>query len=227
MNLRLTKILSILAVALVLGWVGAISAQAEVIDFAGGTGGTVSYATTGGDLTGSGIPISSVEGSFVPLNNLVTLNSPDAVLSFTTGALTGTTASTWSFGAGGAGSITIKGDLYNGPDIPANLVATGTLLSGAINSALASAIPGTGFKLIVSPFKDAKNEALLDFYGAIGPFVGLMAITVNDSSVLPPGTFTGTPVSTDVSNVPLPSSMLLLSSGLVGLLALGQRIRKR
>jgi hypothetical protein len=225
MNLRLTKILSILAVALVLGWVGAISAQAEIIDFAGGSGGTLSYATTGGDLVGSGIPISSAQGTNVPLNNLVSLNSPDAVLSFTTGALTGTPAGSWSFGAGGAASITITGDLYNGPDIPANLVASGTLMSGTVTDATVTSTP-EGLQFTISDFTDTKNADLLAFYGASGHWYGFLAMT-STGAASSPGTFSVTPFSTDVANVPLPPSVLLLGSGLVCLLALGQRNRKR
>jgi len=227
MNLRLTKILSILAVALVLGWVGAISAQAEIIDFAGGTGGTLTYATTGGDLVGSGIAIGTAEGTNVPLNNLVTLYAYDTTLSFTTGALTGTTASSWIFGAGTSTpeSITISGQLWTGLGGTGTEVASGTLMSGQITDASVLALTN-GLQITISDFVDTKNADLLAYYGASGHWFGSLTITTTGAAV-PPGTFSVSPVSTDVTNVPLPSSVLLLSSGLVGLLALGQRNRKR
>src|SRR5262245_22232626 len=75
--------------------------------------GTVSYAGSGGVLTGTTIEVDSVVGLSTPANSNVTSSCVSCVLNFTTGALSaaggpgGSNSGWWSFGTGG--TITITG----------------------------------------------------------------------------------------------------------------------
>jgi hypothetical protein len=207
---------SILVLAMACMFLAITPAQAVLIDFGviAPTSGSISYDGAGGPLVGLNIEIDNVVGSDVPMNNGVVLTITDAVLNFTTGNLTGSTATQWNFGGGPASSITIVGD------IAALGLDDAVLMSGSFGSANVFSI-GNTYKIAGSSFFDWKNEVLLAYYGVdfYLNWKGNFNISF-DATGLPPAGFSSSALySGDVTNnpVPEPTTMLLIGSGLLGL----------
>lgn len=228
------KVRSILALALAFGF--GLSSRAQAVpnlDFGviAPSTGSISYAGGVAPLVGTNIEVDEVVGQDgVPLNNNLTRNCIGCVLNFTTGNITGTTPASWTFGPGGSISIVGGVDLNNDGDATdAGDIAPGTtLLTGTFTGSQTVLFLGGTFKIAAATFGDFKDEDLAAFYGLPGgtwPYNGFFNL-----SFLAPGTppangsipttgFTSTLVNSgDIVNQPvdLPSSLLLLGSGLVG-----------
>jgi hypothetical protein len=171
-----------------------------------------------------------VQGRNTPSNNLAIQTITGGLLNFTTGNLTGSTPTTWTFGAGPSGAMTIAGGI-------AGLgIAAGTnLLSGTIQSATVTSGGGNNFNVAVSLFSNTVNATLAAFYGLTGgsaPWSGNFNIGfTTSSSATPPGAFSTSPnglvQSGDVttSPVPEPSTMAIAGLGAIGFIGFGLRRR--
>ena len=189
-------------------------------------GGTVSYDGVGGSLVGTGILFDRVKGVDTPANNGTILNIVGGVLSFATGPNTGEGPFNWSFAGGG--SFTLIGSAYNGAAIPANLIATGTLLSGSFTNALAVSAGGVGSALVVTSFGiDQKNVDLLAFYGVTDPNFTFANTEISGViTALANGGFTATVSEADIVNSAVPeATTLLIWGGLAGMALLRSRQR--
>lgn len=186
------------------------------------SGGTIVYDTNVGAITGSGINIGPIDaydnplplpGDAVPVS---TIQPAGYTLSFTlTGGSTTDNVTTFD-----NGTITIT----NGSD---------PFLTGTFNWGATFEITGTTFIITAGGFTDTKYPALftalnVDDMSNLTWAGGLnISGTVTETSA-GSGVFTGTSLSGDVTNspVPIPPSVLLLGSGFIGLLGFGLR-RKR
>lgn len=214
-----------LAVALSL----ALSSQAHataMLDFGiiAPTTGSISHGPGTAPLVGLNISVDNIVG--LPTGGPLTCQG--CVLNFTTGAAGPSTATTWSFGGGPTTSITVTGTAID-PNNSNAIVATGTLLSGTFGSATVTTF-GSTFRIAGASFTDVKDPALLAFFGLPTgrPYNGNFNISFNGRGT-PPGAFTSrTVLSGDIINEPvdLPSSLLLLGSGLVGFAFLTKRTRR-
>lgn len=196
-------------------------------DVTPGGPGSISYAGGANPLVGTGIRPTTITGLGTPANNGMVLGCVSCSLSFTTGNLVSTTSTSWTFGGGG--SLSLVGGTSGGLVLPA-----GTLLvRDDFTSATVSALGSGTFKVAIADFKDQKNERLAAFFGLPGGFGpgaplwdGSFNISFNAAGS-PPGGFSSTSIlSGDIVNsIPEPTSMLLLGSGLVGLVAAGLKKR--
>jgi hypothetical protein len=190
------------------------------------TPGTISYLGGANPLVGTNIEVDNVAGiGGTPANNNVVLAVTGGLMNFTTGNLTGSTATTWSFGGGPLTTITITGG------IPALLIPDGTtLLSGTFGVATVTDLGGS-FKIAGSSFADTKNETLASYYG-MGGFPGWNGhFNISfETNATAPSAFTSVELfSGDVVNTPVPepATMLLLGSGLIGLAGFARKKFKK
>jgi len=224
------KIAIIAALALVLCGAFSLSAQATAtLDFncSPATAGSISFGGPGTALVGTDIQVDSITGIGTPLNDGVTLIITDGVLNFNTGIFTGLGEGEYDFAAGG--SITLTGTTDHG---------SGLLLSGTFVSSpsVPHVVIGTGGGTVVGNFTDEKNLDLITFFG-LSPadgyaFIGgKINLAFSTASAINPETATAFSsqdvLSGDITNIaspiPIPPSMVLLGSGLLGLVGFGIR----
>ena len=228
-----TKVLITLAFFLVLLGV-AIPAQAvPYLDFnmdaIHPAGASISYAGGAAPLVGANIGVDSVVGIGTPSNAGVLQAITGGLLSFTTGNLTAWDATHWYFGGGSGTTITVTGGIA-GLGIPNG----STLLSGTWTSAEVTNFTGTTWAIVLGSFVDTKNDTLVTYYGlptVTNNYTGIINLTFTTSAVVvPPAAFsTGSVLSGDVTNqpVPEPSIILLMGAGLIGIWGFSKRIIKR
>ena len=215
---QLFKSIGKVAGVIALGLLSATGAKAAtIIDFgSNSSGGTVTV--TGGNLAGANIPVDVFQVIGAPQNN--------GVYDTTGAAVNGEPGDD-----GTSAALSFNTDPLNNfikiiGGIPAFGIANGTtLLSGTI----------TAFQII-------QNQALIILSNAIGidtkdasllRHIGLAANTPFElfgfsiAFTTQPGGTTGVPFSTDISNTatPEPGSLLLLGSGLVGVVLAARRKR--
>lgn len=90
------------------------------------TAGSIAYNGSGGPLVGSNVAVDVVVGLDTPLQTGQTRTCFACVLSFATGNLTATDATSWSFGAGGSVTLTGGIDLDNNGSLGSGDIPLGT-----------------------------------------------------------------------------------------------------
>lgn len=215
-----------------MAWAGSAAAM-PFLDFGifTPTSGSVSYATAGGALVGSGIQVDNIVGLGTSSNSGVAVTCVNCFLNFTTGAFVGSSSTApWQFGPGGSLSI-VGGVDFNGDsvlDIPlGTTLMSGTFLGNP------KVLGDGGVKVATGGYQDLKDSALLSFFGlptnegyhgafnlqfwASGSSPGTFA-----SSQVRSGDFINAPLSTPI---PEPGTMLLLGSGLLAAGVAARRAR--
>jgi hypothetical protein len=236
LNSRLLAIPALSAFALLL--VAAPAAAVPTLDFSmdAPTSGTIAYVIGGGGsgkLVGTNIAIDSVLGGLgtpdtaSPLNNGAVAGCTGCLLNFTTGNITGSSASLWNFGAGG--SITLTGA------VPA-AGATPTLFTGTWEGASVTYIGGS-FKIAGGIFSSSVNDNVAAYFGLPGGSGWDGALTLGFLAAGYPGTpfsssaLVGGDIMVSTNRPPIatpePASLLLIGTGLAAVTAMGLRGRKR
>ena len=234
------RVVLLLALAFLLAPMMALADTVPLLDFvvAPSAGASITYDGQGGPLVGQGISIVSVEGINTPFNSGVVVPIVGGLLNFTTGGLTGTTSSTWSFGGGENSFISITGlSDVSCANVPGPQCLTYSengggpppiwLLFGGFGDATVMTF-GSTFKIAGASFWDYKCWELLAFYGlgdyAFEPLMGNFNISFNAAGT-PPGGFASTQVLSGdvVNNVPEPGTLALLGTGLLSIAGLVRR----
>jgi hypothetical protein len=218
-----------LLITLVLVLAMCVTVQASSLDFGviAPTPGTIDYGTTSNTrLVGTNIQVDNVTGLGTPFNNGTTLPITGGLLDFISGPITGTDPLHWDFV--GAGPISITGAILGGLN---EVLMSGTFTEVHVVDGVT---PGT-FEVAIAAFFDRKAEDLAHyFYDGGFPTLwdGNLNISFQVAANITPGIgnyFISTQVlSGDVVNnpVPIPPSVLLMGSGLLGIGLIGWR-RKR
>lgn len=226
------KILTV-AMALALAVCGALalSAQAAYLDFEiqppHPLTASISYVGGNAPLVVFDLHVSDVIGVGLPGGTLPIVGGD---LDFTTGPFSGFTATQWFFGGGPGSFITLTGAI---PAIGINNPIV--LLTGWFGTATVIDFgPNNNFMITGAAFQDYKACPLLDYYfpqGAPPAFNGTLNVSFSAQGP-PPGAF-ATASSLDIgagnlinTPVPVPASLLLMGSGLLGLAGFGLRRRK-
>ena len=164
------------------------------------------------------------------------LKGAGAILTFTTGANTYSSATQWNFDGGASSSIYIT--ITNALDLGSfgviaagTKILTGTDVAGEVSRIPSPRIKDPGVALLV--FSDTKDETLLSYFGMpYGAYEGNvnLGFQIFDAS-LNPETFSfyvskDTIGSGDVENtpVPIPGAAWLLGAGLIGLVGIRRRM---
>lgn len=195
--------------------------NASTIDFGieAPTLGIISFAGGAAPLVGAGIQVDSIVGLDTPSNPDTVISCDGCVLNFETGAHTGG----WNFASGGNISIV-------GGAAAAGIGGGETLLSGTFLSATTFDVGGGffNFKIAGASFTDEKHEDLLDYFGMpAGDYLGGLNISFSTFGIPAVGAafttyalFSGDIVNTAV---PVPASVMLFGSGLLGLVGIARR----
>jgi hypothetical protein len=180
------------------------------------------------NLVGSSIGIDYVQGLGTPSNPAGTLNVAGGELNFSSGAFTGTNTqngvTTYNFGAGSSGSISIVGGISslgitNSPSNP--------LLTGQIEGVQVTPYAGGLYTVSIAMFIDTVNSTLAGYFGLTGgsaPWSGNFNISFSSTTNTGFSDAGGVLWGGDVVTSPLtpePSSLLLAGFGALGMLGFG------
>ncbi|MGB8993132.1 MAG: hypothetical protein WCD80_13845 [Desulfobaccales bacterium] len=194
------------------------------------TTGTIDYGfTSATQLVGTDIQVDNIVGVGTPQHPGVTLVITGGLLNFTSAGGAGFSfdANHWNWAS--SGPITITGGIADLGIADGTLLMSGTFQNVTVNKVWDQ------FLVTTSVFIDTKNETLVDYFyhGAIVPsWTGAFNISFAvDQAPDPGGFFISNPVvSGNVWNtpesiipIPLPPSVWLLGSGLLGLLGLRRK----
>jgi len=171
-------------------------------------------------LVGSDISVDTV----MSLDDHITHNITEGILSFTTGGFTGSDPGDWYFSPGG--SIELTGGILD-LGIPAGT----TLLTGSFSGTPRVIYLGGTSQIVGATFIDSKDSVLARWYGLSDNGYGYgwagdinLSFAANGS---PDSAFSSTLVkSGDITNTPIipePGSMMLLGMGILGLFGLRKK----
>jgi hypothetical protein len=215
----------ILVTALMMVMMMALSAQAEALldfDMSPPTAGTISYGGGASVLSGHNISVDTVTGINTPLHNGVTLTIVGGEMFFETGPFVGLGTGEYEFSIGN-GFLNIFGA------IPGIGLANTQLLSGfpliGPSDPHVAITPAGG--TVLFNFADEKNIDLLAYYGLTSSVSGSLNLSFAVTGGINPNVATAftssTILSGDVVNTPIPGSLLLLGSGIMGVVGIGIR----
>ncbi|MCA9473080.1 MAG: PEP-CTERM sorting domain-containing protein [Nitrospirales bacterium] len=176
-------------------------------------GGTITFDTnTGGTFSGSGIAIDRVRA------DSTALNCTNCSLSFETGPLLSAAGGFYTYGGGG--SILIEGGTSGGLNLPNT-----TLLTGSFSDTSNFVVSTDSFTTSGGTGSDTKNPDLIAYFGETGPFgFSFSTLSFGKPTEINPGVFQATVSEVDLINtpvpnpVPVPSAVLLMGTGLMGLI---------
>lgn len=226
MSSKFFQIISLFAVGIFISLLSA-GAGAAVISFdddAGSQNGRLLYKKSGGPLIGLDIEFHSILGVATPSNSGNRLVCDSCTLSFTTGNNISDGPNLWQFAGGG--SLTISGTARD----KANIIASGTLVSGSFTSVTVTGDGNNNGALIMSGFgTDLKHPDLLSHFGIKGKTPFTFADTnISLGNVSYPsedGAFVATVTNADFDNteVPIPAAAWLFGTALFGLVSIAKR----
>jgi PEP-CTERM motif len=192
-------------------------------------GGTLSYNGTGGPLVGTDIRFDFIKGVGTPLNAGVGLTCDNCTLNFSTGLNTSESASTYMWTGGG--SLSLTGEAKQG----VNTIASGTLLTGTWDDPVVGLLNASATSKAFSSIGNGENTIALGlqtFYGLPSETYTFSdsALTVVTRLDRTTGGFNANIREADlVSSIPVatpePGTLLLLSTGLIGMAGYGWRRR--
>lgn len=203
-------------------------AKADGVDFAGFSGGTVTFTPAVGQ---------SLQVSDAPVNLLWLLSEAGTKYVVDSGALnfkTGTATSVdpitnmVMFGAGGSSTdLTITGNVFNG----STQIASGNLLSGTFLSGNGQFGNGIGFLGGLFNITSINSDLMLAIFGSVpqNQMDGTVGQVLFNMSLNSSGSYQGSIGSTNlIANIAEPQTLLLLGSGLLmGAGFLRRKLEKR
>jgi hypothetical protein len=215
--------------------------QAALLDFViepPHPGGSISFDGSN-TLVASGLSVARVIGVDTPANDTVTAQCIDCTLAFNSGAFDSYSANLWDFGPGG--SITIFGgvDLTGDSDTNdvADIASGSLLLTGSFNAARVLGLNGGtySFQIAGGDFLDSKHVDLLSFYGLpiASSYQGNLNLSflaqlnpdsnplTADFASIANGIGSGDIINQPI--VPIPTTVWLLASGLLGMITVARR----
>lgn len=187
------------------------------------------YAGGDNPLYGVNISVDTVLGFDTPLNSGVGSDIILGRLSFITGNLVDYGTNYWKFGSGRNITLTGGVDLNGDGHIDFSSEPYGILLTGTFDLAYVYALPSTDYKIDLASFQDTKNDRLIQFYGLPNVSYNGDLILIFSVSGSPPDPFTSTNIITGTivnTPVPVPTTFLLLATGLLGLIGFYRKFKK-